>query len=228
MCLILLAWKVHAGSPLVVAANRDEFHGRDAARAGFWTDRPDILAGRDLEASGTWMGIARNGRFAAVTNFRGGKEPRAVESRGHLVTRFLENGIAAADYSADVATRGSGYSGFNLLSMDGDDLWWVSNRGGAPRRLESGVYGLGNELLDSMEPAVQDGRRRLAEAIATGFSIESLFAVLLPAKIVAPVYGTRCSTVFTRDAGGSLSYAERAFDAGGTEGDTLRYEIRAA
>ena len=228
MCLILLAWKMHAGFPLVVAANRDEYHGRSASRAGFWDDHPEILAGRDLEASGTWMGVARNGRFAAVTNYRGGKDARAVESRGHLVTRFLENGDAAAGYCADVASRGSGYSGFNLLSMDGEDLWWVSNRGGAPRRLEAGIYGLGNELLDSAEPVVQEGKRRLADTVGNGFSIEALFAVLLPAKIVAPVYGTRCSTVVTRAACGRLSYAERAFDASGAEGDTLRYELRAA
>jgi len=226
MCLILVAWKVRPDCPLVVAANRDEFHERSAARAGFWIDRPEILAGRDLEASGTWMGIARNGRFAAVTNYRGGKEPRAVESRGHLVTRFLADDVAAAGYAADVAQRGTGYSGFNLLSMDGKDLWWVSNRGGTPQCLAPGVYGLGNELLDSAESAVQEGKLRLAAAVAGGLSVESLFAALLPAKIVAPVYGTRCSTVVTRSADGTLTYAERAFDTAGIEGETLRYELR--
>lgn len=227
MCLILLAWKAHPGFPLVVAANRDEYHSRAASRAGFWADRPDILAGRDLEASGTWMGIARSGRFSAVTNYRGGKDPRAVESRGHLVSRFLVNGVAAGEYANEVASRGAQYSGFNLLAADDDELWWVSNRGGEPRRLPPGIYGLGNEFLDSAEAVVQDGKRRLAECVAAGFSLESLLAALVPAKIVAPLYGTRCSTVFTRAAQGRFAYAERAFDAFGKEGDTLRYELDA-
>jgi uncharacterized protein with NRDE domain len=89
MCLIVLAWRVHPDFPLVVAANRDEFHARPADPAAFWTDRPGILAGRDLEARGTWMGVARGGRFAAVTNYRGAREPSAKHSRGALVTGFL-------------------------------------------------------------------------------------------------------------------------------------------
>jgi uncharacterized protein with NRDE domain len=228
MCLILLAWKVHADFALVVAANRDEYHARSAERAGFWHDHPQILAGRDLEASGTWMGVARSGKFSAVTNYRGGKEPRAVESRGHLVTRFLENGASPAAYIDDIAARGSSYSGFNLLAGDDRELWWVSNRGGEPQRLEPGIYGLGNDLLDSDEPVVQDGKRRLAQCLANGACIESLLALLLPARILAPVYGTRCSTALLKGAARRLAYAERAFDAAGVEGETLRYEFSAA
>src|SRR5690606_22700378 len=100
MCLILLGWRARPGMTLAVAANRDEFHARPAAPAAFWADRPDILAGRDLEAMGTWMGVSRSGRFAAVTNYRGAREPSAAESRGALVTRFLEGGQPAADYVA--------------------------------------------------------------------------------------------------------------------------------
>src|SRR3954464_3517159 len=115
MCLIVLAWHAHPRFPLVVAANRDEFHGRKAAPAAFWRDRPEILAGRDLQAMGTWMGVTRHGRFAAVTNYRGAREPSAAESRGALVTSFLAGTASAADYMADVAVRASRYSGFNLL-----------------------------------------------------------------------------------------------------------------
>src|SRR6185295_11671730 len=89
MCLIVLGWRVHAEHPLIVAANRDEFHARPAAPAAFWEDHPGILAGRDLEAGGTWMGGSRSGRFAAVTNYRGGRDPSAKVSRGALVTGFL-------------------------------------------------------------------------------------------------------------------------------------------
>ena len=225
MCLILLAWRVQAEFPLIVAANRDEYHARPAERAGFWHDRPQILGGRDLEAAGTWMGVARNGKFSAVTNYRGGKDPRAVESRGHLVTRFLENGAAPAAYFGELAARGSTYSGFNLLASNDRELWWVSNRGGEPQRLEPGVYGLGNDLLDSDEPVVREGKQRLALALANGVSIESLLALLLPARVLAPVYGTRCSTALMKGAEGRIAYAERAFTADGVEGETLRYEF---
>src|ERR1043165_4074337 len=98
MCLIVLAWQAVPDFPLVVAANRDEFHARPAAPAEFWSDHPGILAGRDLEARGTWMGVSRNGRFAAVTNYRGGTEPSARHSRGALVTRFLDGTASPAEY----------------------------------------------------------------------------------------------------------------------------------
>src|SRR5574341_765721 len=116
MCLIVLGWRVRADLPLIVAANRDEFHARPAAPAAFWDDHPEILAGRDLEARGTWMGVSRSGRFAAVTNFRGGQEPRAIESRGALVSRFLVNGAAPAAYVKGL--KADLYSGFNLLAAD--------------------------------------------------------------------------------------------------------------
>src|SRR4029450_12156404 len=107
------------------AANRDEFHARSAAPAAFWEDRPGILAGRDLEARGTWMGISRSGRFAAVTNFRGAREPRAAESRGGLVSAFLFNGVSPGEYIAQVKSKAEAYSGFNLLVSDGTELWWM-------------------------------------------------------------------------------------------------------
>src|SRR5436190_18362408 len=98
MCLIVLAWRAHTSFPLVVAANRDEFHGRTAAPAAFWSDQPSILAGRDLQAMGTWMGVARSGRFAAVTNYRGAREPSAPHSRGSLVTGFLAENVSPGKY----------------------------------------------------------------------------------------------------------------------------------
>lgn len=218
MCLILLAWQASKPHRLVVAANRDEFHARPAAPAAFWADRPAILAGRDLEARGTWMGISRGGRFAAVTNYRGGTEPRAAQSRGSLVTAFLANGSPPAQYIDEVQEKAASYSGFNLLASDGADLWWMSNRDGTPRRLEPGIYGLGNALLDS--PDVEPRKRRFEDALGTGAAVEPLFSVLAEARIVDPVYGTRCSTVFF---GGR--YVERSFASDGTEQDTLHYEL---
>ena len=218
MCLILVAWNATPAYPLVVAANRDEFHARPAAPAAFWDDRPGILAGRDLEARGTWMGISRSGRFAAVTNYRGARESRAAESRGALVTRFLEEAQPAADYIAGLVPRCSDYSGFNLLVADGDALWWASNRGGEPRKLEPGIYGLGNALLDS--PEIEPRKCRFEQAIGHGVAVEPLFSLLAEARIVDPVYGTRCSSVhFGR------RYAERSFSSEGAERDTLHYEF---
>lgn len=219
MCLIVLAWRVHPEFPLIVAANRDEFHARPAAPAAFWEDHPDILAGRDLEARGTWMGVSRAGRFAAVTNYRGAKEPRAIESRGALVARFLSNDDPPKGYVA--ALQKSMYSGFNLLAADGEELWWMSNRGGAPRRLEPGIYGLGNTLLDA--PEVDRTKKAFSADLETGPAVESLFVVLHQARILNPEYGTRCSTVLLK--GERMRYAERSFAPDGTEGDTLHYEF---
>ncbi len=228
MCLILLGWRVREDAPLVVAANREEFHARPTGRAAFWSDRPAILAGRDLEAGGTWMGVARNGRFAAVTNVRGGRDPAAVESRGALVTRFLEGTASPETYIAELAPRGAGYSGFNLLACDGEDLWWMSNRHGTPRRLAPGVYGLGNDYLDADESAVAQGKGRLAARLAERPVVEALMEVLAPARITNVTYGTRCSTACIVGVDGSAAYAERAFDAEGGEGETVRYEFRLA
>jgi uncharacterized protein with NRDE domain len=221
MCLILLAWRAYPELALAVAANRDEFHARPAAAAAFWPDRPAILAGRDLEAKGTWMGVARSGRFAAVTNYRGAREPSAAESRGALVTKFLENDGTPGEYMKGLFSEK--YSGFNLLACDGEELWWMSNRDGAPRRLEPGIYGLGNLLLDSPEVEPDKGRFRAVLDIAPG--IEPLFGTLEPARIVHPEYGTRCSTVFLRAGNGRVRYAERTYGADGAAGETVRFEF---
>ncbi|HWD23635.1 MAG TPA: NRDE family protein [Burkholderiales bacterium] len=218
MCLIVLAWRVRPSFPLIVAANRDEFHARPAAAAAFWSDRPAILAGRDLEARGTWMGVSRTGKFAAVTNYRGAKEPRAARSRGALVSRFLENGQAPGEYVNLLLEDANQYSGFNLLAGDGGELWWMSNRGGEPRRLEPGIYGLGNTLLDA--PEVEAAKQRFAHALETGPAVEPLFTALAAARIVNPEYGTRCSTVFF-----GRRYAERTYSSSGAEQDTLQYEF---
>jgi uncharacterized protein with NRDE domain len=218
MCLIVLAWRLRPELPLIVAANRDEFHARPAARAAFWDDHPQILAGRDLEARGTWMGVSRTGKFAAVTNFRGAKEARAIESRGALVSRFLANGEKPGAYVRSL--KKELYSGFNLLLADGEELWSVSNRGGEPRRLEPGVYGLGNTLLDA--PEVESIKGEFFEAIHPA-AVEPLFSLLHKARILNPEYGTRCSTVLLK--GERTRYAERGFDPGGNEQETVHFQF---
>ena len=195
MCLIVLAWRAHPRFPLIVAANRDEFHGRKAARAAFWRDEPQILGGRDLQAMGTWMAVSRTGRFAAVTNYRGAREATAA------------------------ASRAASYSGFNLLATDRQELWWMSNRDGSPRRLEPGYYALGNLLLDS--PEVQTYKQRMQEASP---AVEPLFGILASAKIINPEYGTRCSTVLLDD-GSQVRYSERSFGPDGAEGETAHFQF---
>lgn len=220
MCLILVAWRARADFPLIVAANRDELHARPAAAAGFWPDQPAILAGRDLQAKGTWLGVSRGGRFASVTNYRGGHDPGAAESRGALVNRFLLSDDSPEKYVSKI--KPASYSGFNLLVADGEELWWLSNRANGARRLDPGTYALGNDLLDTPEVLGVKARFQAAPP-----ALEPLFALLANAKIVAPVYGTRCSTVVLAQRG-RWQFAERAFDAAGRDGSTLRYEFAGA
>lgn len=167
------------------------------------------------------MGVSRRGGFAAVTNYRGAREPSAPESRGALVTNFLADGALPAAYVADVNTRGAKYSGFNLLVADRNDLWWMSNRNGTPRRLEPGYYALGNLLLDS--PEVQPVKAKAADTLP---SVEALFSLVAESKIVNSQYGTRCSTVLL-DSGKDLRYSERAFGPDGAEGTTLHFQFSA-
>jgi uncharacterized protein with NRDE domain len=221
MCLILVAWRRHAAFPLVVAANRDELHARPAVAAAYWDDAPGILAGRDLQARGTWLGVARSGRFASVTNYRGGHDPNAAESRGALVSGFLRGTSSAKEYVEQV--NAGSYSGFNLLVADGEALWWLSNRDGGARRLEPGYYALGNFLLDT--PEVMEVKACFE---ATPVALEPMFSLLAAARIVAPVYGTRCSTVLMVERGRRARFAERVFDAAGVDGGTLRYEFALA
>jgi uncharacterized protein with NRDE domain len=206
--------------PLIVAANRDEFHARPSAAAAWWPDRPRLLAGRDLEAGGTWMGVSRSGRFAAVTNYRGAREPRARESRGALVTAALADAPASA-IVAEIAPRAAEYSGFNLLVADHAELWWLANRGDAgARKLPPGIYGLGNTLLDA--PEVAEAKAAFQAVLAEGPAVESLIEVLGRWRIVNPLYGTRCSTVLTQDTG-RVRYVERGYAADGSALDTAQF-----
>jgi uncharacterized protein with NRDE domain len=174
VCLILLAWRSHPDYPLVVAANRDEFFARPTAPAYFWADAPDVLAGRDLEAGGTWLGITRGGRFAALTNYRDPARVRSgTPSRGALVSGFLQGAMTPAEYLAHLRKTGAAYNGFNLVfGMIGGGapaLHCFSNildmGRGADDRLAPGIYGLSNHLLDTPWPKVARGKSALAAAL---------------------------------------------------------------
>lgn len=160
MCLIVFAWKLLPATPLLVAANRDEYYDRPAAPAGWWQDHPQIYAGRDLQSGGTWLGIqspqadAPARKFAAITNVRAPSEKRDdAPSRGGLVSDYLHNDMSAQDYVAQLRGKVDHYNGFNLLVGDAQDLIWFSNRhtddprNGLP--LVPGIYGISNAALDT-------------------------------------------------------------------------------
>ena len=165
------------------------------------------------------MGVSRRGKFAAVTNYRGATEASAPQSRGALVTGFLADGATPPAYIADVSRRAAAYSGFNLLIADRNELWWMSNRDGNPRKLEPGYYALGNLLLES--PDVQPVKRKVADLPP---ATEALFTALGEAKIVNERYGTRCSTVLL-DSGKDMRYAERTFQADGAAAATVHFHL---
>ncbi len=246
MCLILLAWRSHPDYPLVFAGNRDERYGRPTAAADFWKDDPEIYGGRDLELGGTWLGLRRSGRFAAITNYRDGpaKKP-APRSRGELTANFLRGQDGPAAYMNRVATAdGCLYGGYTLLAGDRERLYGLSNRGGGVEELPPGVHGLSNHLLNTPWPKIVRGKRRV-EALLGASEAElqaGLFEALAdrnpateaelpetgvgsarerelsPAFIAADHYGTRASTVLLIDRDGAVVFAERRF---GPRGEPL-------
>lgn len=158
MCLILLAYRCHPGYELLAVANRDEFHERPTAPLAFWEDAPEVLAGRDLQEGGTWMGVTRTGRFAAITNYR---DPVRVKpgapSRGHLVSDYLRGDQPARAALQQLQVIADRYNSFNLLLGDETGLYYYSNRAGEPQALEPGLYGLSNHLLDTPWPKLKRG-----------------------------------------------------------------------
>jgi uncharacterized protein with NRDE domain len=248
MCLILLSWQAHPDFPLVVAANRDEFFARRTASAEFWADAPTILAGRDLEAGGTWQGITRHGRIAALTNYRDpSQQKQNAPSRGRLVADFLAGTQGIDTYLDELET--TAYNGFNLLLGDGQRLVAYSNIARERHELAPGVYGLSNALLDTPWPKVGAGKTALTAALAalpdetalyhllrddrrhpderlpsTGVSLE-WERLLSAAFIRSPDYGTRCSTVVKVGSDGTASFDEQTWLPGGVAGERRRFRF---
>ena len=243
MCLILFALRHHPGYPLIIAANRDERYERPSAPLGFWPDAPHVAAGRDLAAGGTWLGITRRGRWAALTNFRQPGSYRATApSRGQLVSRYLLGDTEPLDYLREIEPRAHEYNGFNLLVGDLDRIFYLSNADGGARRIAPGVHGLSNHLLNTPWPKVALGRKYLENLPLTSKAaiIDALLERLRDAKrpadadlpetgigpdrdralsppfIESDRYGTRASTVIVVDAEGNVAIRERRFGPWGT------------
>ncbi len=181
MCLAAFALNAHPRFPLVIAANRDEFFARPAAPMAWWADRPDVLAGRDLQAGGTWFGLSRHGRLALLTNVREPDRQQAdAPSRGDLVLDWLGATSPATDFAAQLRP---GYNGFNLITADlRAGAWhWLSNRAPAPQALGPGLHGLSNAALDTPWPKTVGLKAALARALASAASTQGLIENLLEA-----------------------------------------------
>jgi uncharacterized protein with NRDE domain len=251
VCLALIALAAHPRLPLVIAANRDEFHERAALPAHWWPSA--VLAGVDRVAGGTWFGVDRAGRWALVTNYREGvpRDPNAP-SRGELVTRALSDSAPPLVTAAAIAADGDRYHGFNLLVGEGARAAYASNRASGAISLQPGVHGLSNHLLETPWPKVVRSKARVAEWLATGSEdLGPLFELLadraqadpatLPSTgvalewerllsspfIVDARYGTRCSTVLAISTEGKARFVERSFDpAGSLNGEvSLEFEL---
>lgn len=234
MCLIVLAYNVHPRFPLVLAANRDEFHERPTAPAHWWPAAPHIFAGRDLRAGGTWLGITRSGRFAALTNYRDLHRPaKQGPSRGQLVRDALDGTLDLP--KTDL------YEGFNLLHGTMHELRYHNNIVPVDVPLPPGIHGISNALLNTPWPKVERAKETMLHALDrpdveltdalfallrdevratderlpdTGLPLDMERAVS-PVFIETPGYGTRCSTVVLVDAHGEVRFEERTWPGDG-------------
>ena len=252
MCLIVFAWKVHPDYRLVLAANRDELHLRPSQALHWWPDQSDVLAGRDLQAGGTWLAATKAGRFSTVTNYREQQGPRsALRSRGELVTNFVNSNVSANDFSASL--QGDHYAGFSLLLGERESLSYVSNRGDAVRELEPGIYGLSNASLDTPWPKLLRTRGALAALLdadeVTETTLLRLMADRQPAAVAdiesdilpfelaralsAPFiltteYGTRCTSVLLWKYDETIALTEKRYEASGAVSGESRISFTAS
>jgi uncharacterized protein with NRDE domain len=238
MCLIVIANDIHPRYRLVLGANRDEYRDRSAEPAGFWPDHPQVLAGRDRQAGGTWLGVTTAGRLAAVTNYRDPHQQVAdPPSRGRLVADYLTGTMDTPAFQALLNRDGDSYDGFNLLYGTSDQLHYFTNRGGSSGPVKPGIHTLSNHLLDTCWPKTVAARERLeallgnssieAEDILAALSDPAPFAdgllpdtgiglererLLSPLFIAGSEYGTRSSTVILVEHDGRVFFRERSFD----------------
>jgi uncharacterized protein with NRDE domain len=242
MCMVLVGYRAHPRYPLVLAANRDEFHARPAQALHWWHDGARMLAGRDLQAGGSWLGLDAAGRIALVTNYRDPSVPRPEgTSRGSLIGEFLGGARSASEFAHATAARARDFSGFNLLAMDREGLAYVTSHPEPEARiLLPGIYGLSNRQLDTPWPKLLRARERFERELAgdhpqpaalmrllsdrsiavdgdlpdTGIGLE-WERLLSSAFIVSDSYGTRCSTVVLISSDGMVTVDERSHAADG-------------
>jgi len=238
MCIINFHYKDHPNYDLIILANRDEFYGRPTAAAHFWEEDQELLAGKDLEAKGTWLGITKTGRFAALTNIRDASVHKTFPtSRGALVTDFLQGQSSPKEYTKSLAEKGKAYSGFNILVGNKDKLYYLNNRENSAIEIEPGTHSVSNHFLNTPWPKVLRGQAKLRNYVhsveeidpeklfqigmdaelakdedlpETGVSID-LERQLSPLFIKTENYGTRSITILTIDREGAVHFIERTF-----------------
>lgn len=250
MCLIVFAHNIHPKYKLILAANRDEFYNRPTRPAAWWQDHPMILGGRDLAAMGTWMGISKKGRFAAVTNYRDLKNiKKDTKTRGDLPTDFLSGTESPESYVRRIHQQGSLYNGFNLIVMD-EEMAYASNYHDETYDLNFGLFGLSNALLDEPWPKVEKAKEKLNGLIQKKFSLEDLIELIgddctapdasLPdtglsymrekalsaMHIETPDYGTCCSTGIRIDYEGNVEFIEKNFPVGSRSEAVISFQFK--
>lgn len=251
MCLIVFSWQPETETPLILVANRDEFYSRPTETVHFWKDKPHILGGRDLEAGGSWLALSRNGRFAAVTNYRQLPFQPGQKSRGELVTDFLDSELSPKEFLSVVHQNASLYTGFNLLVGDSSGLYYYSNRMHTVVSLEPGVYGLSNHLLNTPWPKLERVKEGLSQKLTSqnnaptddlirlmqnadpapehslpdsgiGLDKEKLLSSCF---IASPDYGTRNTSVLVFHKDGKLQWTEQLYEAGGIIGQRFQFSL---
>lgn len=245
MCLIVFSYKTHPKYKLVVATNRDEFYNRPTRPAQFWTDegQPQLLAGKDLKANGTWMGISKNGKWGALTNFRDLSNIKEnAPTRGTLVLDFLKTETSTYEYLQNLESSAQEYNGFNLLIGDTDKIYHYSNESLKISEINAGIHGVSNALLNTSWPKLDAAKNNLQSVLSNKvFEKEDLFQILkseekapddlLPStglsyeleKAISSVfiktenYGTLCSTLLMVDYDGNAEFTERRYDSTSSE-----------
>jgi uncharacterized protein with NRDE domain len=251
MCLIVFAYQVHPQYPLVLVANRDEYYQRPTRPAMWWPEVPGMLAGRDLQAGGTWLGVNASGGWAAVTNFREGSSRPASRTRGELVSGFLgQHRTTPINYVTPLVENGQQYGGYNLIAGNLTEAAYHSNRGSAPLSLKPGAFTLSNHLLNTPWPKSEQGRFKLEHVLRQQtLTVESLLTVLAdrepfddhhlphtgvglamerllsPPFIAGEDYGTRCTTVLLVSRSGEVIFAEQNFEQGEKKGSLRLFEF---
>ena len=253
MCLIIIALRSHPSYKLIIAGNRDEYHDRPTARACFWKEAPELLAGKDLRAGGTWFGITKQGRIAALTDYRDpALNKNNAPSRGELVRNFLLSRENPVDYLNGLIQTADEYNGFNLIVGEKDDLHWYSNIGNKLKNLTPDIYGLSNHLLDSPWPKVSSGKKALSRLISEkkNLSTENLFTILSDTSVAddkdlpdtgidieweralsstfisSPTYGTRSSAVLLITPDDHVTFVERSYGSSAEHSSIIRYEFQ--
>jgi uncharacterized protein with NRDE domain len=251
MCLIVFAVNKHPDYPLILAANRDEFYKRPTAATNFWQDVPSILGGRDLQAGGTWMALHRDGRMAAVTNYRDLSNLKAdARSRGELPINYLEGTLDAQEYLSTLDKVSSQYNGFNALIYEAGSMFHYSNYEGKINRIDQDIHGLSNALLDTEWPKVQRLKEDFAKIIEGPFDQEDLFSILANKELAADAllpdtgvphdlekmlsaiciqsenYGTCSSSILTISKDGNVAFTERTFAVGDRKKGTVSFTFK--